>query len=322
VLIQVQPTNLKCTMALSKSGLLNTPAYHGDVWESMFQLKAGVTNKSEKEHYEIVQSYLRREHSKLWIALQPMERKVKPKEVDMAEALLRGVGFGPHAAPTGAFSSWTPFEQVSLMYSQLMTCIMFAEKFGGWVTVNAEAASGNKYVQDVFASHNNSLVMELLPSANYTLATVKHLHELGIKVMLDDFPEELWSEISDYAPYVFGFKFEFKLCLCALEIKDPENFPGVCCKAVLDKGACKEYSSRLKSLQREMFKTIENGVNANDKVRMVLECTYDGDKVKALLAAVIDPENIEMVFNSLYEQGGASKAGGYVLREPGPEPCP
>ena len=232
----------------------------------------------------------------------------------MAEALLRGVGFGPHGAPVAVFEQWSTFEQISLMYSQIMTCIMAAEKFGGLVTVNCEAAITNTYILEAFSWHNDRLVLELLPSANYDLATVKRLHDREIKVMLDEFPENLWSQISDYAPYVIGFKFDFKLCLCALEIKNPESFPGECCKNIFNSDECKDYFSRLKTLQSTMFKAIENGVNANDKVRMVLECTYEGDKVKGLLAAVIEPENLEKVFNSLYEQGGESMAGGYVLR--------
>ena len=95
--------------------------------------------------------------------------------------------------------------------------------------MNCSAVIENTHILDVFILHNNGLVMELMPSANYALATVKRLHALKIKVMLDDFPEELWDQIGDYAPYVVGFKFEFKLCLCTLEVKNPETFPGVCC---------------------------------------------------------------------------------------------
>jgi hypothetical protein len=89
----------------------------------------------------------------------------------------------------------------------------------------------------------------------------------------------------------------------------------------MDNAVCKGYLSRLKPLQCAMFEAIENEVNAKNEVHMVLECTFDGDKVKELFAEVIESTHIETVLNSLYEQGGASKAGGYVLREPEREPA-
>ena len=286
---------------------------HGEKWNSVFEMKEGEVVLDKNKQYELFQKYQNGENKKFWSAFQPIKKKSKPKQVPIAECVLRGIGMNPHAAPIGVFARWTPEEELRQKHEEMPQCCLAAKKSGANVTINCENAIADPDLMRWFVKHDY-LVLEILEKANYDLNTVKDLYHRGIKIMPDDFPEKFWPMIAEFAPYVIGFKFAYTLCVVVLGVSDPEIFPGVSNASVLQSAPCKDYIARLDTVRTAMFRAIENAVVANNDVHIVLECTYDQAKVQELLAKEVKSENLEKVLDSLYEQGGESFAGGYTLR--------
>lgn len=235
-----------------------------------------------------------------------------------AEALLRNNGFNEHGAPAGVFGKWTQEERTKFMRWEIDRCMEVAKRTKIPITVNCEDLISDEDVLSKFVD-NPDLIMEVLGAAKYTPDMIKDLSNRSISLFLDDLPETHWDYIELYAPYVKGIKFDYKLCLCVLDVEKPYVFPSSAFSAagVFKSPECVDYLARLEDLKTKLFRTVQKAIKANSEVKIVFECTFDPVVLQELLAhhLQLDKAGVDAIMEQVYMQGAESMAAGFVPKQ-------